>query len=240
MIPMMRDILNSTKPTGEAFGDIYALNYPNYRSGEFKDKIIHNPGTPSESNIIKDQCALLKEVLSKEYKEKIVLMGYSLGTAAALGAVERLGDSDRARIDRMLLINPFTNAFVPMAHTSPIAYGWPWALCCLTGTWKSSKRIGNEIFKNIPVMVCSNLDDQTNVHADSLKLYRQSFNSIRFEDAPKKNFTLRDHSLKTTDTKKILRSFIAAEGGHHDYKKFIEPGSPQCKSLAEFLSEERV
>ncbi|XGW10150.1 hypothetical protein V3C99_011991 [Haemonchus contortus] len=86
-IPMMAELLGT---------DVYAFDYSGYGL---------STGKPSEKNIYADIRSVYDFVIQTRRDKKIVLLGYSLGTAA----VTDLAASNPARVVGVVLVAPFTS-----------------------------------------------------------------------------------------------------------------------------------
>merc|ERR1712139_105115 len=143
---------------------VYSIDYRGYTS--------LNPGTTSEKALIQDAVALVKYAYEKENK-KVILFGFSLGTAVAIGAAEQCPDM----VAKAVLANPLATLHGTVLNMPVL--GWParlwfWAVMIALDPYKSEARLASPAFEKIPLLVMSNEEDEIIDPAQHKRVYDAS------------------------------------------------------------------
>ncbi|KAI1718729.1 serine aminopeptidase, s33 domain-containing protein [Ditylenchus destructor] len=80
--------------------DVYAFDYSGYGL---------STGKPSEENIYKDIRAVYEYICTTRFNVKIILVGYSMGTAACVDLASHFTRKNRKQLAGVVLIAPFTS-----------------------------------------------------------------------------------------------------------------------------------
>ncbi|KAI1722211.1 serine aminopeptidase, s33 domain-containing protein [Ditylenchus destructor] len=84
----------------EIKADVYAFDYSGYGL---------STGQPSEENIYKDIRAVYEYICATRFNVKIILVGYSMGTAACVDLASHFTRKNRKQLAGVVLIAPFTS-----------------------------------------------------------------------------------------------------------------------------------
>merc|ERR1711900_156195 len=95
-----------------------------------------------------------------------LVIGYSLGSAVATAASNAFLETNADKLSGLLLFNPFTSMWDQIHNCRSVieraaVYTWQPFFPLARASWKLKATIGKPVFKNIPIMVCSNKDDGT-------------------------------------------------------------------------------
>ncbi|KAK5965293.1 Phospholipase/carboxylesterase [Trichostrongylus colubriformis] len=142
-IPMMAELLST---------DVYAFDYSGYGL---------STGRPSEKNIYADIQSVYDFVYQTRQDKKIVLLGYSLGTAAVIDLAAR----NPARVVGVILVAPFTSG-IRLFSNQPDR----------TGSIRLDRFITIEKLPYVrtPVLVCHGCRDDSIPVEHGLEIYKKA------------------------------------------------------------------
>lgn len=187
----------------------------------------NNPGNTNEKNLIEDAAKLILHAFRKANGDsdtgsnKVVVLGFSLGCAVAIGGIERAVEIRREKglptdiFSKIVLGNPFTSVpetlrrkigNVSLSMLFPGAFylgGFP--------QWRSISRVQRGGFPNVPVLMLSNKGDQV-IHS---ALHRKLFLALKKPSVGE-------------------NMFLEADGGHNDWHLHLE--SKNLPDIERFLS----